>query len=120
MRRALQFFFLLSAITTFAADPAKLVAPTSTQLENSIRRGVTFLLDDQNKDGSWGSAEKTKDLNIYAPVPGSHHAFRAAVTAMCIEALIETGAAKTDTRAKSALDRGEAWLLENLPKVRRA
>jgi len=33
--------------------------------------------------GSWGSAERTKGLNIYCPGPGAHHAFRAAVTSLC-------------------------------------
>ena len=65
--------------------------------------------------GAWGSAHKTKGLNIYAPEPDSHEAFRAAVTAMCIEALIETGATNTPALAK-----GEAWLLANLPNVRRS
>ncbi|HMJ90140.1 MAG TPA: prenyltransferase/squalene oxidase repeat-containing protein [Candidatus Acidoferrum sp.] len=121
MRPALQFLLpLLCALTAFAADPATLIAPTPEKLEASIRRGVEFLLDDQNADGSWGSAEKTKELNIYAPVPGSHHAFRAAVTAMCVEALMETSEAGTNSRVTKALELGEAWLLENLPKVRRA
>src|SRR5215212_7481991 len=102
MRRALLLISLLCAIPAFAADPAKLIAPTSEQIETSIRRGVQFLLDDQNQDGSWGSAEKTKELNIYAPVPVSHHAFRAAVTAMCVEALIEIGSEKTDPSVKRA------------------
>src|SRR4051812_34890399 len=116
MQRALLLIPLLCAVAVFAADPAKLIAPTREQLETSIHRGVQFLLDDQNADGSWGSAEKTKDLNIYAPVPGSHHAFRAAVTAMCVEALIEVGSEKSDAGVKRAIDHGEAWLLENLPK----
>lgn len=119
MRAAFAILFACCALA-FAADPAQLVVPTSQRLEASIQRGLEFLLTDQNKDGSWGSAEKTKDLNIMAPVPGSHHAFRAAVTALCIEALLETGATKTDDRAKRSLERGETWLLENLPKVRRA
>ncbi|MHC4995693.1 MAG: hypothetical protein ACYTGQ_11630, partial [Planctomycetota bacterium] len=53
----------------------------------AIARGVDFLIEDQNPSGSWGSATRTKQLNIYAPKPGGHHAFRSATTAMCIEAL---------------------------------
>ncbi len=90
------------------------------ELDASIKRGVEFLVKSQNLTGSWGSARKTKGLNIYAPVPSTHEAFRAAVTAMCIEALIETGAADDDAAAKSALAKGEAWLLSNLPNVRRS
>jgi hypothetical protein len=87
-------------------------------VEASIRRGIQFLLADQNKNGSWGTAEKTKGLNIFAPVPGAHHAFQTAVTALCVTALIET---RDSTPAvTTAVDRGQAWLLENLPKLRRA
>jgi len=59
-------------------------------------------------------------LNIYAPVPGAHHAFRAAVTAMAVTALIETGADAKRDDARAAVDRGEAFLLEKLGSVRRA
>ena len=51
-------------------------------------------------------------------MPGAHQAFKAAVTAMCISALIETGG--NGAEVGQALDRGEAWLFEHLPKVRRA
>ncbi|NUQ63782.1 MAG: hypothetical protein HUU20_15000, partial [Pirellulales bacterium] len=92
------------------ADPEK--------LQSAIARGVEFLVARQNRDGSWGSAHNTKGLNIYAPVPGAHHAFRTAVTAMCISALIEVGVHSDPER--NALERGEAWLLENVSKLRRA
>lgn len=98
--------------------PQPITPPTQQQIQDSIDKGVAFLVAKQNPNGSWGSALRTKDLNIYAPVPGAHQAFRAAVTAMCISALIETGASSDD--AKKSLERGEAWLLENLPEVRRA
>jgi hypothetical protein len=103
-----------------AADVASLSAPSAEELGRSIRRGVEFLIESQNHDGSWGSAHRTKDLNIFAPVPGAHLAFRAAVTALCVEALIETGAFATNDQARSALERGERWLLARLPEVRRA
>jgi hypothetical protein len=51
-------------------------------------------------------------------VPGAHHGFRAAVTSLCISALIEVGGDQPDVAA--ALDRAEAWLLQDLPRVRRA
>jgi len=86
------------------------------ELQAAIDRGVQFLLQSQNRDGSWGSANKITE--IYAPVPGSYHAFRAAVTGLCVAALVETGGDSAEVR--QALERGEAWLLENLEGVRRA
>ena len=97
------------------------VIHSATDIEDAIDRGVAFLLKDQNKSGSWGSPHNTKGLNIYAPNPAaSHKAYRAAVTAMCVSALIESGHPDKSPEALQALERGEAWLMEELPKVRRA
>ena len=98
--------------------PLACPAPKPGEIESAIDRGVAFLVRRQNRDGSWGSAHQTKGLDVYAPVPGAHQAFRAGVTSLCIAALIETGLEKGEVAA--ALDRGETWLLENLPKLRRA
>jgi len=98
--------------------PKPVEPPSAEELERTIRRGVEFLLLRQNKNGSWGSFESARDMEVYAPVPGAHQAFRAAVTALCISALIETGG--DGPEAARALDRGEAWLFAELPKVRRA
>ncbi|HZY91140.1 MAG TPA: hypothetical protein VFE78_40325, partial [Gemmataceae bacterium] len=88
------------------------------KLKAAIGRGVAFLLKTQNEDGSWGSATRTKDLNIYAPVPGAHHAFRTAITAMCVSALIEVDDGSPAVR--KAIERGEVNLFAELPRVRRA
>ncbi len=93
-------------------------APSGTELTESIRRGVQFLLQDQNPNGSWGSATRTKGLNIYAPVPGAHHAFRAATTSLCLSALLEV--APDDPDASAAIDRAEKWLMDHLGQLRRA
>src|SRR6058998_533787 len=70
---------------------------TSEQIERAIAKGIEFLVKTQNKNGSWGSPTRTKDLNIFAPVPGAHHAFRSGTTALCIKALIELDAAQKDS-----------------------
>ena len=90
-------FFPIAAAFSFIApfavaeDPYTFSAsnrPVSAEeLAKGIDRGIEFLLEDQNKDGSWGSPRQTKGLNIYAPAPGAHGAFRTAVTALCISAL---------------------------------
>ena len=90
------------------------------EIQASIDRGIAFLLADQNENGSWGSATGTKALNIYAPVPGAHHGFRCAVTALSVSALIESGRASTDPAVAAALERGEDFLLAELPNVRRS
>lgn len=108
------------AITAPRLEPVP--PPSDTELNAALDRGIAFLLEKQNKDGSWGSARRTKSLNIYAPVPGSHQAFRTAVTSLCLSALCEaeTFAGRKDERITQSIDRGEVWLFENLPHVRRA
>jgi hypothetical protein len=90
----------------------------------AVDRGVEFLLKVQNPDGSWGSAERTKALNIIAGI-GSHHAFRTATTALCVSALIEVGrkgngaGAARPEAVRNAIERGEDSLFRELPRVRR-
>jgi hypothetical protein len=98
--------------------PKPIQPPKPVEIEQAIHRGVQFLLKRQEKDGSWGSADSSRADEIYAPIPGSHQAFKAAVTAMCVSALIETAAG--DPEVGKSLDRAEAWMLVHLPAVRRA
>jgi len=122
----MRFFYLSFALVTglFAAEPIKapklpdVKPPGDGAVGKSIDRGIYFLLGNQNKDGSWGSPRNTKGLNIYAPTFHSHYAFRLAVTSLCTSAIIEAGGSTPQTRA--ALEDSEAYLLEHLPKLRRA
>ena len=86
---------------------------SSAEILASIDRGIDFLLENQNADGSWGQTAKLKDLNIYAPVPGAHHAFRTAVTALPVYARCEQESRRPDVA--TAIDRGQSWMVENLP-----
>ncbi|MEO9930857.1 hypothetical protein [Rhodopirellula bahusiensis] len=108
--------------------PPEIDAPTESDIRSAIVRGVEFMLEDQNPNGSWGSPTRTKGLNIYAPVPGAHHAFRAATTSLGIAGLIDTfehlpaDASEQSLRAqvRDSVERAETWLLRELPKLRRA
>ena len=108
---------LLSLAPAFAQEKPQAEVNPST-IANSIRRGVDFLIEDQNENGSWGSATRTKGLNIYAPRPGAHHAFRAGASGLALAGLIDSG----DTRpeALAAIAKGAAWMEAEMPKLRRA
>ena len=86
------------------------------EIDAAVARGRGFLVGCQNADGSFGSAGRTKDLNIMAGV-GSHLGFRAATTALAVQGLIEEDDGSPAVAA--AIHRGERWLLDHLPDVRR-
>ena len=116
-------FTTFSPSICFWSDANKTITTAFTtslksKIENSLDKGCGFLLKTQNDDGSWGSARKTKGLNIFAPVPGSHHAFRLAVTALSMSALLEIKSG--DGNYSTCIEKGENYLLEKLPQLRRA
>jgi hypothetical protein len=93
-------------------------APVSAEaLDTAIRRGVAFLLRTQKSDGHWGGPQWTGGVD-HDPVPGAHDSFKTAVTALCVEALLEVGGGSTEIR--QAVERGTDYLLRELPKLRRA
>jgi hypothetical protein len=108
----------LSELAEKGPKPEPVATPDPAAIDKALKQAIDFLDSNQNKNGSWGGPSYKHGVILYAPVPGAHQAFQAAVTAMCISALIETGGDRDD--ARKSLERGEAWLIENLPKVRRA
>jgi hypothetical protein len=97
--------------------PLPVATPPAAQLDAAVQKGVAFLLRRQNANGSWGSERSARPDEVYAPVPGAHLAFRAAVTSLCVSALLEVGGSSPAVAA--SIDRGETWLLEHVPAVRR-
>ena len=96
----------------------EITPPTRPEVDDAIRRGVDDLIASQTKNGSWGSATRTEGLNINAPIPGAHHAFRAGTSGLALEGLLASGDRRPETLA--AIDRAEAWFLKELPRLRRA
>lgn len=110
-----------------ASLPKKLVPAAPVQdntpvdsavLEQSITKGVDFLVKTQNADGSWGGATNTKALNIFAPVPGAHHAFRMGTTTLALAGMVSAN--DTRSEVQTAIERCEAWMIKTMPKLRRA
>jgi hypothetical protein len=84
----------------------------------AIEKGSSFLKKNQNEDGSWGSPHQTKGLNIFAPVPGSHRAFRLAVSALSLNALLRIQS--NNLEYKNTISKARDYLLKNLGELRRA
>ena len=109
---------LVSPLAVAREKPGELPEVTAASLDASIRRGVDFLIAHQNPNGSWGSATRTKDLNIYAPLPGAHQAFRAGASGLALSGIID--AADPRPGASAAIEKAAAWTAAELPKLRRA
>ena len=108
------------APTDFSKTPevAKVEGPSSSEIQVSIDKGARFLMATQNPDGSFGSHVSKRIGEIYAPLPGSHHAFRAATTSLSISALIETKS--HDPVARQSIMAAQEWMFEKMPNVKRA
>lgn len=107
-------FLPLALLTGFAVAAE---TPTAA-IQASMLRGADFLVGHQNANGSWGSATRTKALNIYAPVPGAHHAYRAGASGLALAGLIDAADARPEVKA--AIEKAAVWAAAELPKLRRA
>ena len=87
--------------------------PSVEDVRTAIGRGVSFLLEDQNDDGSWGGYRKPRGPeNHYWSNPGTHKAWTAATTGIVCTTFMNLGEdAPPDARA--SLDRGVDFLLES-------
>lgn len=92
--------------------------PTKNELASSIRRGVDFLLKNQNNDGSWGDHTLTKGLNVLCPYPEGPRSFRLASTGLCIIGLLNCPYSD-EPAVQQALDRAVLYMEKTLPLLKR-
>ena len=91
---------------------------TLAAVDAAMTRGVDFLVGKQNADGSFGSAHRTKELNIYAPLPGAQDAYLIGTSGLAIAGLVEAHDARPEVKA--ALEKAEKWAFAKFPELRRA
>ena len=121
MRLIHSLVLLVAATFGLAEDASERVNSTATligRIDAAMKRGVDFLVEDQNENGSWGSATRTKGLNIYAPLPGAHHAYRAGSTGLALAGMIDANDQRPEVQA--SIRKAGEWSAEHLPKLRRA
>jgi hypothetical protein len=97
-------------------NPLPIAPLPQEDIRAAMDRGVAFLLEAQNPNGSWGSSYD-KPVTVLMPIPGGHRAMYAGTTALCIMALCET--APDTPEVDAALRRAQEWLFKTLPKLRR-
>ena len=126
--RALLIAALLAGVVALGEDAAppivdsRVLMPkervTLAAVEAAMTRGVDFLVGKQNADGSFGSAHRTKELNIYAPLPGAQDAYLIGTSGLAIAGLVEAHDARPEVKA--ALEKAEKWAFAKFPELRRA
>ena len=120
MNQILPFFlfFALPFISFASQEKNHNEKQAPLNIFTAIKKGSSFLKENQNEDGSWGSPHQTKGLNIFAPVPGSHRAFRLAVSALSLNALLHIQS--NNPEYKNTITKARDYLLKNLGELRRA
>ena len=91
---------------------------TLAAVDAAITKGVDFLVRKQNADGSFGSARRTKELNIYAPLPGAQDAYLIGTSSLAISGLVDSHDARPEVKA--AIEKAEQWAFQKFPTLRRA
>jgi len=85
-------------------------------IEAARRRGIEWLVKNQNKDGTWGSIDESRPYQIWLGTLSSLRAFQDATASLCVMALVENS--KGDPAAFAAAERGLDHLLKSEPVAR--
>jgi hypothetical protein len=96
---------------TTATPPALRPVPDAASALARTRaaraRGLQWLLDNQRPDGSFGTFESPRAMEIFLDTQASHRAFHTATSALACWSLVAP--ARTDPAALKALRRGLRW-----------
>lgn len=90
----------------------------SVPVDQALREAITWLVKNQNADGSWGSHHSPRPIEVLASIPGSQQAFRIATTALCVMAIADAQLALPG--AAEAAERGLDHLLQDFDVKRQS
>jgi len=87
-------------------------SPRRTSME-AHDAAVSWMIEHQNPDGSWGTIDASRPYQIYLDTQSSHAAFGGATSALGVMSLIEPS--RNDPAAEASLRRGIEHLLTTPP-----
>ena len=114
MKRAgIVLLLAVGAARAGEAPNLAIVTPPAAKItvKEAIETGVDFLVQHQNKDGSFGHHVSGRTRELWCQVPGGHQAFKAASTALCWLGLSEAPHQPAASRKAQAKCLG--WLARN-------
>jgi len=86
-------------------------AASAVSPETALQGGIDWIVANQNDDGSWGNHKSGRRRAIWCDVPGGHHAFRAATSALCVAALRGLEPKRRTKATEAAAAKGLAHLV---------
>lgn len=112
IRPALAAVIILSSAAVARPADAPRRDLTADDARAAVRRGIEFLLQDQNSDGSWGGPREavyTFTGTVWSN-PETHHSWKVGTTGLCCLALLET--AQTE-ETRLAADKAVDYLIKH-------
>lgn len=89
---------------------------SQAEIDAAWKRGVAWLVANQNKDGTWGSIDESRPYQIWLGTLSSLRAFQDATASLCVMALL--AASRRDPSAMPALEKGLDYVLRTEPVCR--
>ncbi|MBK7643368.1 MAG: terpene cyclase/mutase family protein [Planctomycetes bacterium] len=120
---------ILALLLALFQTPAAPLAPPPAQdgawpraehvdVKVAVDGAVQWLVENQNQDGSWGTHESPRPIEVLASIPGSQEAFRVATTALCVIALRDSE--QETPPVKAAIARALDFLLADFDVKRQS
>ncbi|MEO1524488.1 MAG: prenyltransferase/squalene oxidase repeat-containing protein [Planctomycetota bacterium] len=91
------------------------------EVDETLDKGVKYLIDTQRKDGAWGGPQWRGGVDS-DPVPGSFRSFDIAIAAMALEALLDSkpSASVTEEELETSRQKALDYLFRKTKGIRRA
>ncbi|PCJ52761.1 MAG: hypothetical protein COA70_11280 [Planctomycetota bacterium] len=97
------FLLVIAQVATPSLEIAPATGEALAQAKTVIAKGVGFLIETQNADGSWGGSRKPMIYDRFWTFPETHRSWQIATTGLAVMTLMDL---PDDANARAAVDHG--------------